>query len=164
MTIKELSQLYWLNREIETDQKRLDDLAKEIRTLQQRLASLRQKASEPSGTSLTGIPNTSGYDNRIERYIGDIDDLERLIAEKRKTLSEYAMAIHARQMLVIHERNGLERYINGIEDGYMRKVFYHRFIDGENWAQIAARLEKDGATEDSVKKRFYRYARKAKLL
>ena len=160
MTIKELSQLYWLNKEIETDQKRLDDLAEEIRGHQQRLADLRQKASAPSGSSLTGMPRSPSHDNRIERYVGDIVDLERLIADKRKALSEYAMAIHARQMLVIHERNELEAYINSIEDGYMRKVFYHRFIDGENWAQIAARLEKDGATEDSVKKRFYRYARK----
>ena len=160
MTVKELSQLYWLNREIETDQERLDDLAKAIRGYQEKLSSLRRKASVPSSSNLSGMPHNPSQDNRIERYVGDIVDLERLIADKRKTLSEYAMAIHARQMLVIHERNELEQYINGIEDGYMRKIFYHRFIDGENWAQIAARLEKDGATEDSVKKRFYRYVRK----
>lgn len=160
MTIKELSQFYWLNHEIETDQKRLDDLASEIRVLQQRYANLKQKASEPSGASLTGMPRSPSHENRIERYVGDIVDLERLIEDKRKALSEYAMAIHARQMLVIHERNELEKYINGIEDGYMRKVFFFRFVDGLNWAQIAARLERAGATEDSVKKRFYRYTRK----
>jgi DNA-directed RNA polymerase specialized sigma24 family protein len=91
--------------------------------------------------------------------VADIVDLERLISDKRKALSEYAMAIHARQMLVIHERNELERYINGIDDGYMRRVFIGRFVDGLSWAEIADRLGKD-ATEESVKKRFYRYVRK----
>lgn len=159
MTIKELSQVYWLNREIETDQKRLDALAEEIRAHQLRLAELRQKAAEPSSSNMSGMPHNPTRDNKIERYVADIVDLERLISDKRKALSEYAMAIHARQMLVIHERNELERYINGIDDGYMRRVFIGRFVDGLSWAEIADRLGKD-ATEESVKKRFYRYVRK----
>ena len=40
MTIKELSQLYHLNREIEMDQQRLADLDDEIRRDEDRLARL----------------------------------------------------------------------------------------------------------------------------
>ena len=40
MTLKELSQLYWLNREIELDQKRLEVLDMEIQKDEERLSFL----------------------------------------------------------------------------------------------------------------------------
>ena len=49
MTIKELSQLYHLNREIEMDQQRLADLDDEIRRDEDRLARLEMKATSVSG-------------------------------------------------------------------------------------------------------------------
>ena len=67
MTVKELSQLYWLNREIEQDQKRLEELE--------------YKASSPSGPNLTGVPSAKGFtQSKIERYVAEIVDLKAIIA------------------------------------------------------------------------------------
>ena len=49
MTVKELSQLYWLNREIEADQERLASLDSEIRRDEEQLEDLELKASSASG-------------------------------------------------------------------------------------------------------------------
>lgn len=159
MTIKELSQLYWLSREIETDQKRLDGLAADIRRDQTRLEEMRMKADSPSGASLTGVPRSPGHDNRIERYVTDIIDLESIIKEKRSALSEYAMAVHARQMLCIHERNKLERYISSIQDRYIQRIFRFRFIDCLTWNEVAERVGNSNSP-DSIKKLCYRYVNK----
>ena len=159
MTIKELSQLYWLSREIETDQKRLDGLAAEIRRDQMRLEEMRMKADSPSGASLTGMLRSPSHDNRIERYVTDIIDLESIIKEKRSALSEYAMAVHARQMLCIHERNKLERYISSIQDRYIQRIFRFRFIDCLTWNEVAERVGNSNSP-DSIKKLCYRYVNK----
>ena len=45
MTVKELSQLYWLNREIEQDQERLDELDAEIAKYEAQLLILEEQAS-----------------------------------------------------------------------------------------------------------------------
>ena len=85
MTLKELSQLYYLNREIEMDQRRLEEL--------------RSKVESPPAPGLSGMPGVVTAErvdleavikakqeqciherNRLERFIGDIDDsLDRQI-------------------------------------------------------------------------------------
>ena len=60
MTLKELSQLYYLNREIEMDQARLE--------------ALRAKASAPGSPNYDGMPKSPIYENRLERYISEIPD------------------------------------------------------------------------------------------
>ncbi|NCC06731.1 MAG: hypothetical protein EOM30_01485 [Clostridia bacterium] len=130
MTVKELSQLYWLNREIEQDQ--------------ERLAELEHKASSPSSPNLTGMPSAKGgYGNsKIERYVAEILDLKAIIA--------------AKQQQCIHERNRLERWICDVPDSLLRMIFTLRFINGLTWLQVALHIG-GGNTEDSVKKACYRY-------
>ena len=60
MTLKELSQLYYLNREIEMDKERLE--------------ALRARASAPGSPNYDGMPKSPSYENRLERYIADIPD------------------------------------------------------------------------------------------
>ncbi len=130
ITVQELSQLYWLNREIQADK--------------ERLAALELKASSPSSPNLTGIPGggTPGFDNKIERYVAEMIDLEAIIS--------------AKQLQCIHERNRLERWICEIPDSLTRQVFTYRFINGLSWLQVALHIGGNN-TAASVKMLCYRY-------
>lgn len=130
MTIKELSQLYWLNREIEHDQERLE--------------RLRIEAESPSSTRLDGMPRQSGrpVQSKTERLVLEIIDLEAIIA--------------AKQIQCIHERQRLERYIADVPDSLTRMILTLRFVNNLPWDQVAYSIG-GGNTTDAVKKRCYRY-------
>lgn len=131
MTVKELSQLYWLTREIEADQRRLEELE--------------QAAGAPSSSRVTGMPHAPNRnDSKVERLVAEIVDLQAIIA--------------ARQIQCIHKRARLERWINTIPDSLTRQVFHYRFVDGLTWDQVAQRVG-GGNTMEGVKKRCYRYIR-----
>lgn len=128
MTLKELSQLYYLNREIEMDQRRLEEL--------------RTKAESPGSPRFDGMPRIKSNVSKVERYAEDIADLEAIIA--------------AKQQQCIHERNRLERYINDIDDSRLRMIFKLRFVNGLQWPQVAAHIGGNN-TAKSVSKACYRY-------
>ena len=129
MTLKELSQLYYLNREIERDKKRLE--------------ALRSRPTSLSAQSLTGMPSGSVIDgSSIDRYIAEIVDLEAIISAKITQC--------------MHERNRLERYIADIPDSLTRQIFTLRFINGLSWVQVSMHLGGYN-TVDGVKKICYRY-------
>jgi len=129
MTLKELSQLYWLNREIEADQRRLEELS--------------SAAEAPSAPALTGMPHAPfSNSSKVERMATEIVDLQAVIA--------------AKQIQCIHERARLERWINDIPDSLTRQVFRYRFVNGLSWVQVAYAVG-GGNTEGSVRKRCYRY-------
>lgn len=132
MTLKELSQLYYLNREIERDQQRLEEL--------------RARASAPGSSNYDSMPKNSGFENRLDRYIAEIVDLEAII--------------QAKITQCLHERNRLERYISEIPDSLTRQIFQLRFINGLTWVQIAFSVG-GGNTEGSVKMICYRYINKS---
>ena len=132
MTLKELSQLYWLNREIESDRKRLE--------------KLEQEATSVSSPRFDGMPHTPGYQNsKIENYVAEIVDLKAIIA--------------AKQQQCIYERNRLERYIADIPDSHTRQIFKDRFVEGMSWPKVAHSIGGNNTT-DSVKKICYRYIKK----
>ena len=133
MTLKELSQLYYLNREIERDQERLEQL--------------RAKASAPGVPGCDGMPKNPGFENRLDRYIAEIVDLEAII--------------QAKIMQCLHERNRLERYIAEIPDSLTRQIFQLRFINGLTWTRIAFSVG-GGNTKEGVRKRVYRYLEQEK--
>lgn len=128
MTKKELSQLYWLNREIEMDMNRLKELE--------------AMASEPKAQKLDGMPHSAAYGDALARVVADIVDLKAIIA--------------AKQQQCIHERSRLERYIADIPDSLTRQIFTLRFINGLTWYQVAAHIG-GGNSEDSVRKTCDRY-------
>ena len=70
MTVKELSQLYWLNREIEMDRRRLEEL--ELLT------------ASPRPQNFVGMPHMSGYGDALARSVADIVDLKAIIAAKQQ--------------------------------------------------------------------------------
>lgn len=128
MTLKELSQLYYLNREIEEDQRRLDELKSQSRSI-----SAQKITGMPRGGTIAG--------SAIDRYIAEIVDLEAIISAKITQC--------------LHERSRLERYIAGIPDSLTRQIFTLRFINGLSWLQVALHI--GGNTADSVRMTCYRY-------
>ena len=130
MTLKELSQLYYLNREIEREQERLE--------------KLRVRASASGASKYDSMPKSPSFENRLERYTAEIVDLEAII--------------QAKTVQYLHERNRLERYIAEIPDSLTRQIFRLRFVGGLTWVQIAFEVG-GGNTEEGVRKRVYRHLR-----
>lgn len=131
MTLRELSQLYYLNREIERDKRELE--------------RLKWESVSPRAQRMTGMPHGNGHENIMEMHIAAIADLEGIIRAKMKQC--------------IYERNRLERYIADIPDSLTRQIFALRFINGMSWVQVAMHVGGSN-TEDSVKKTCYRYLEK----
>lgn len=131
MTLRELSQLYYLRKEIEHDK--------------QRLTELRSDLLSPKSPSYDGMPKSPNPDPAMERRIAQIADLEAIIGAKIAQC--------------LHERNRLERYITEIPDSLTRQIFQLRFINGMTWPQIAYSVGGNN-TEASVKMTCYRYIKK----
>ena len=130
MTLKELSQLYYLNREIEMDQRRLREL--EARVL-------------PGAQVITGMPHGSGVADIVGRYAAEIADLRGIIEAKHQQC--------------LYERSRLERYIADIDDSLLRQIFTYRFVNGLPWLQVAACIGGNN-TADSVRVACNRYIEK----
>lgn len=130
MTLKELSQLYYLNREIEMDRKRLLEL---------------EAQAVSCSPNLTGMPRSPGVSDKVGRYAADIVDLKAIIEAKHQQC--------------IHERNRLERYIMDIDDSLLRQIFTYRFVNGLPWEQVAECVG-GGNTAAGVKMMCYRYLKR----
>lgn len=132
MDIKDLSQLYYLNREIE---KKSEDL--------KQLQALRWGHS----ATVTGMPKTRDRKSHIEQIEADIEDLTEIIK--------------AKQIECIHERNRLARFINSIPDSEVRMIFEYRFADCLSWDRVAASMG-EGHTAEQVRQVCSRYIRQQK--
>lgn len=111
MTKRQLSQLYWLK--------------KEIARYEQRLAEL-QQMRDHIGSSCAGSGHSGGRESRTERLGMEIADLEAII--------------EAKKIQRIHEAAVIERYIAEIPDAYTRLIFRLRYIDCMSWVKIAMTL------------------------
>ena len=127
MTLKELSQLYYLNREIEMDKRRLQEL--EAKAL-------------PGGQVLTGMPHSRGVTDKVGEYAAEIADLRGII--------------EAKPQQCLYERSRRGRYISGMDDSLLRQIFTYRFVNGLPWRQVAACVG-GGNTEDGCRKAVQRY-------
>lgn len=127
MTLKELSQLYYLNREIEMDKKRLQEL--EIKAVS-------------IAPNITGMPHSPGLSDKVGRYAAEIADLKGIIEAKHQQC--------------LYERSRLERYISSLDDSLLRQIFTYRFVNGLPWEQVAACVG-GGNSAGSVKMMCYRY-------
>lgn len=134
MTKKELSQLYYLNRE--------------IAQLQARLAEVECLATSCTPT-ITGMPRASGVSDKLSKYAAEIADLKSLLDLNLKKC--------------FYELNRLNRYIQSVKDSEMRMILSLRYVNGLCWEQVAASISMY-ATEDSVRKAHDRFLRKNKKL
>lgn len=129
MTKKELSQLYYLNREIEEQQRRLSEL---------------ECLATSCSAQITGMPRANGISDKISKYVAEIADLKSLLDLNLKKC--------------FYELNRLNRYIQSVEDSEMRMILSFRYINGLSWQQVAASISVY-ATEDSVRMKHNRYLR-----
>jgi len=110
MTVLELSQLYYLNREIENDNARLAEL---------------EAAATGATVRLTGLPHGLSVINKTA-----------LAAE----IADMKNAISAKKSLCIVEHNRLMRYISSVGDSLMRQILTYRHVNGLSWRQVAAHV------------------------
>lgn len=108
MTKKDLSQLYYLNREIVQ--------------LQIRLAEVECLATSCT-PSITGMPRASGVADKLANYTAEIADLKSLLDLNLKKC--------------FYELNRLNRYIQSVDDSEMRMILALRYVNGLSWQQIA---------------------------
>lgn len=158
MTVKELSKLYWLNREVDLNKRQLADLEKELAEDKERLDGMRRSLDGLASPKLDGMPHGSDVSSPVENTVEQIMMLEAALTRKHDALVNLTARISARQTLIILERDKLEQFIGTINDPYMRQVFTLRYVDGLQWKQVAAKVG-DVETWDSVKRMCYRYIR-----
>ena len=108
MTKKELSQLYYLK--------------KEIKEQQRRLAELEETATNCS-VQITGLPSGRGISDKTGNYAAQIADLKALLDSNLKKCFD--------------ELNRLNRYIQSVDDSQMRTILRLRYVKGFTWQRIA---------------------------
>ena len=133
MTVKELSKLYWLNREIKQDTVRLEELYAKATYASQRI---------------TGMPHVSGVTDKVGNFAGEIADLKGIL--------------EANIQRCFYELNFLNRFICEVEDPQMRIILSLRFVNGLAWQQVAEGVGGDN-TEDGVRKACSRFLKKQNL-
>lgn len=128
MTVKELSQLRYLDQVIEGERRRLDMLEAERPLLK--------------ATQMDGMPRAPGYGDPISQAV---IDTERLRAKIMESYEQHRL-----------ERNRLLWYIDAIPDTLTKSIFEFKFRDGLSWAQIAVKMG-GGNSYAGVRSRVYRY-------
>lgn len=108
MTKKELSQLYYLKKEIKEQQRRLEEL---------------ETAAMSCNAKITGLPHGTGINDKIGNYAAQIADLKSLLDLNLKKC--------------FYELNRLDRYIQSVDDPLTKQIMTYRFINGYNWSKIA---------------------------
>jgi chromosome segregation ATPase len=159
MTVKELSKLYWLNREVELNKRQLADLEKELEQDRERLAGLRRSLAGLASPKLDGMPHGSDVSSPVENTVEQIMMLEAALTRKHDALVNLTARISARQTLIILERDKLEQYINTVTDSNLRQMFTLRFVNGLPWEQVAAGIG-EGYSVEAVRKAVYRHIKK----
>ena len=102
--------MYYLKREIRSDERRLQDL---------------KDAATKITQSMSGMPG-SGRKSDKTAIGAEIADLEKIISSKQ-------------QMCVAHY-NRIMRYVAEIDDSFMRQIITYRHVDMMKWRDIAQKI------------------------
>lgn len=108
MTKKELSQLYYLKREIKEQQKRLEEL---------------ETLATACTARITGMPHGTGINDKIGKYAARIADLKGLLDLNLKKC--------------FYELNRINRFIESVQDSEMRMILTLRYIQNLSWQKVA---------------------------
>ena len=110
MTKKDLSQLYYLQREIANDEQRLLEL---------------ESAATSTTSNMNGMPGG-----------GKISDKTAIAAE----IADLRAIIAAKNGMCIAHYNQIMRYVAGIDDSFIRQIITYRHIDMMKWRDIAQKI------------------------
>lgn len=129
MTIKELSQLYWLNHE--------------ICDLRKRIAETEARTGSPSSPDLSGMPKGGGFGTgKVEAGAIECADLYAQLVKMERDCEQ--------------ERERLTKYIDSIPDSFLRQIFRYKFLDCQTWEAVAGKLP-GVYTGSGVRKKVTRY-------
>ena len=111
MTIRELSQLYYLNREISD--------------LKLKIAEIEAKATDTS-VKITGMPHAPTAGDKIGKLIAELD--------------YYKSTLNNRLEQCRLELIRLNDYISKCDDSLTRQILTYGFVNGLPWTQVAASI------------------------
>ncbi|MEG0944384.1 MAG: hypothetical protein RSD74_02090 [Angelakisella sp.] len=117
MKSKDLSRLFYLNREIEEDSQRLSEL---------------EAYAMGTSSGITGLPHIGGISNKTA-IAAEIADAKSIIEKKRE--------------ISIAEYNRINRYIASIDDALVRQIVTLRFVNGLSWVQVALHIGGDNTPD-----------------
>ena len=127
MTVQELQQLFYLNRLIEREQDKLDDL---------------RSAAGLKSPAFSDMPKAPGAHDKIGELVPKIVDQER---EIEKNIQSYTQT-----------RDRLQDYIRKVPNTRIKLILSLRFLDMLPWQEVADTIG-GKETEYSVKQACYRY-------
>lgn len=127
MTLKDLSQLYYLDKLIRRDEQRLEQMRAQL---------------TDTTPKLSGMPGRAGVSDKVGEAVPLIVDLARKIEQDREEFER--------------SKAELECYLRRIEDTQTRLIFILRFVDLKSWEEVAKTIGGNN-TEGSVKQACYRY-------
>lgn len=127
MNKKELSQLFYLNREIEEHQRRLKEL---------------EDLASNCSIQITGMPRRTDRADRVGKYAAEIADLKKLLDLSLKKC-----------LIELHRLND---FIESIPDSEMRIILSFRYVNQLSWEEVARSIS-PYASEDSVRKAHDRF-------
>lgn len=127
MTVQELQQLFYLNRLIEREQDKLDDL---------------RSAAGLKSPAFSDMPKAPGAHDKIGELVPKIVDQEREIEQNLQAYTE--------------TRDRLQDYIRRVPNTRIKLILSLRFLDMLPWQEVADAIG-GKETEYSVKQACYRY-------
>lgn len=130
MTKKELSQLYYLKKEIKEQQRRIAEL---------------EAAATKCTANISGMPSGRGISDKVGQYAAQIADLKAILDLNIKKC--------------FYELNQIDRYIQSVDDPLIRQIMMYRFENHMSWRQIERAIGGNNNAE-SLRKRLFRYLRK----
>lgn len=111
MTKAELSQIYYINKELKMWRKELERI---------------QSKSFVKAQQITGMPfGTGKTDNTANRSVEEVE-IQEMIANKLKEIES-------------HRRKIME-YINNVDDSLLRQIIYYRNVSCMSWVKIGNEL------------------------
>lgn len=134
MNKKELSQLYYIKRSIERNERKLKSLKSNLNKITQEISDM---------------PRSQNVGDKISDSISDIIDTERLLVadQERKVVVE----------------KQLTTFIKSIDDCRTQLIFELRFIDCLKWPEVAVNVG-PYETADSARKLVDRYLKNLSVL
>lgn len=127
MNLKELNQIYYIDREIEKDERELKELRASVISLTQEISDM---------------PRATNVKDKTAEYISRILDLEKMIE----------LNLERKQI----EKKRIMAFIESIDDSRIRLIFHYRFIKKLHWVEVA-RLISPHETDVSVRVACHRY-------
>lgn len=126
MTRKELSQIYFLTKELNMWEDRLHEL---------------RASSIVGATKITGMPRATGNSDTVY--------------ERARREMEIIEVIDVFRINILEKRQQIERHIQTVDDSLIRMILEYRCCQLMTWEQVAAKIGA-GTTAESCRKMFER--------